>query len=107
MRFYKKKLKKIEPPPSGHDNTVYPYENLSVVVTMNNPAPAIFSGTISIAARRSERSLLREEDVRGLLETPSMDLGSSIERDLGLSIGPCPFRHRFYYTHSSPINPPV
>ena len=107
MGFDKKKLKKIKQPSSGHDTAVYLYDNLSVVVSMDKTGPGMFSRTISIAAHGSERSLPRKEDVRGILETLGMDLGSPIEQGLGLSIGPCPFGHRFYYTQSLPVKPAV
>ena len=107
MGFDKRKLKKVEQSSNGHDTTVYLYANLSVVVTMDNPAPGMISRTISIAAHGSEKSLPREEDVRGILETLGIDLRRPIERGFGLSIGPCPLGHRFYYTQSSPINTAV
>ena len=104
MGFDKKRLKKIS---VGYDTTVYRYDNLSVVTFMSEDGPGLFYKTISIAAHGSERSVPEEDDVRGILETLGMDLTRPIERGLGLSVGPCPCGHRFYYTQPLSVKPAV
>lgn len=104
MGFDKKKLKKVS---VGYITTVYRYDNLSVVTSMREEGPGLFYKTISIAAHGRGSSVPEEESVRGILESLGMDLTRPIKLSFGLSIGPCPFGHRYYYTQPLSVKPAV